>query len=709
MKRTTLLVLIALTFALTSCASRSPYPSTQSPLNLSRVVLYRSGIGYFERQGELEEDILRIKVRRDQINDLLKSLTVIDRRSGQALSVSMPLDPQSWADAAMTKVSGGHNLASLLDGLRGTNIKLHAAEGSVRGRLMLVEPISNAPLPGPRGDLRPAGNSDHKISLLDGSRIRVVLLSTVKAMTLEDGDLAMQLHRQLDVRAGEGMFQQVEVAVRLTANSSHDLQVSYVVAAPLWKPTYRVVLPKDGKGEGLLQGWAVVDNTSGEDWTEVHLSLTSGEPIAFRYDLHTPQNVHRPDLTRAGVHKRAAVATGETAFEAFSDDEMAAPPMPETMVGSKFGAGAEPRSAIRRKRKSSATSGISDRELRGSMSVKTTTKKVSGLVAFELGDRVTVPNGSSTMVALLNETIEAEEAFLFRPGGAGRGYENNPYRVLRFRNTTPFVLEPGPIAVFGGGNFVGEGLSEAIGTQTSATIPFAVEPSIMVESKTGSHSGEQTLTKLVRGVLHVESFERRETTWKVRGVKKERSYTVLVRHNKAGSNFELVSEHPRKEDLGNAYFLRIEVPAGQTQAEITVEERRPRTTTIKIWDGNAPKLLENVMMTADLDASLRAEIEIIVGLRRDIGKIDTKTNGLKRQQRELDSRAKETRENLNAIKKDNAANALRRKLSKRLNDFTAEADQIGRTIVTLQSERLEKKIDLEDRLEVLTFQAPSQP
>jgi chromosome segregation ATPase len=106
---------------------------------------------------------------------------------------------------------------------------------------------------------------------------------------------------------------------------------------------------------------------------------------------------------------------------------------------------------------------------------------------------------------------------------------------------------------------------------------------------------------------------------------------------------------------------------------------------------------------------LRNEIEIIVGLRRDIGKIDTKSKGLKRQQRELDSRAKETRENLNAIKKDNAANSLRKRLSKRLNDFTEEADRIGRTIVTLQSQRLEKKIDLEDRLESLTFKAPNQP
>src|SRR5690606_28977204 len=99
-----------------------------------------------------------------------------------------------------------------------------------------------------------------------------------------------------------------------------------------------------------------------------------------------------------------------------------------------------------------------------------------------------LPNGSATMVAIINTEVEAEETFLFRPGGAGVGYDANPYRVVRFKNTTPFVLEPGPISIYAGGSFVGEGLSETVGTRTSATIPFAVEPAILVTSSS-RHSG----------------------------------------------------------------------------------------------------------------------------------------------------------------------------------------------------------------------------
>jgi hypothetical protein len=110
------------------------------------------------------------------------------------------------------------------------------------------------------------------------------------------------------------MFQQVEVSIRLVGAASHDLLVSYVVAAPMWKPTYRVVLPKDGKGQALLQAWAVVDNTSGEEWEQVQLALTSGAPIAFRYDLHTPREVERPDMTGVGIQRQAVAAVGETTY-----------------------------------------------------------------------------------------------------------------------------------------------------------------------------------------------------------------------------------------------------------------------------------------------------------------------------------------------------------------------------------------------------------
>ena len=287
------------------------YGAADSALKLDRVVLYRNGIGYFERTGEVDGDVLTIKVRKDQVNDLLKSLTVVDRASGKAVSVSMPLDPQSWANAAIATLAPGRgNLAEVLDALRGTRVTISTTEGSAAGRITLVEDIQGEP---DEPEMRPGmpmpppapRTNDHRVTLIDGDEMHVVRLSKVRGITLEDGDLAMQINRTLDASAGEGMYQQVDVSIRLTGANSHKLLVSYVAAAPMWKPTYRVVLPKEKKGKALLQGWAVVDNTSGEEWNQISLGLTSGAPIAFRYDLHTPRDVQRSDLTESGVRRQA--------------------------------------------------------------------------------------------------------------------------------------------------------------------------------------------------------------------------------------------------------------------------------------------------------------------------------------------------------------------------------------------------------------------
>ena len=764
-------------------AGRSPYAATESTLELERVVLYRNGIGYFERRGEVRGDALVIKVRKDQVNDLLKSLTVVDRRSGQAVSVSMPLDPQAWANAALATLAPGQgSLAQVLDALRGTAVVLGTTQGRLRGRIVLVEEVVGEPDPTPppssdRVAPPQAGARDFKVSLLHGKQLQVVRLSKVRSVTLQDGDLAMQFHRALDATAGEGMFEQVGVEIRLAGANTHDLVVSYVVAAPMWKPTYRVVLP-DGddkaKGQGLLQAWAVVDNTSGEDWKDVHMRLTSGAPIAFRYDLHTPRTVSRSDLTEAGVQKRAAVAMGETSYtggqdndgdsipdsldkcpsepetrNGYTDEDGCPDSMPSRIVAPTAGAAydegdsgafADARAnradkPKTRKTKGAAAAGprrpmmeeaesycdapapanapappppaIDMESLRRSTQAIARASSVSGLTSFDLGRRVTVPDGSSTMVAIVNQDVAAEQTFLFRPGGAGQGYEQNPYRVVRFKNTTPFVLEPGPISIYAGGSFVGEGLSEAIGTDTSTTIPFAVEPGILVTSQSQYAGEDMRVVRIVRGVIEVETFQRVTTTWAAKGPPQPKGYTVLVRHPKQGSSYELRSKITGLEELGDAYLVPIVVPGNNTEGKIEVVEQTPSRTTLTVWDGRVPDLLDAVLKLPKLDAQARAKVEPLIRLRQEIGRIDTEIDGLARQQAELDQRASETRQNLEAIKKDPGAGDLRSRLNKRLDEFTRDGDKIGRQIVELQSRRLEKKIELEDLLQTIDLSLPA--
>jgi hypothetical protein len=745
MTRLRMLSFLLICLALVGCGhDRNALATTASPLALSNVVLYRNGVGYFERHGVIDGDTLTLKVRKDQINDLLKSLTVIDRGTGKALSVSIPLDPTVWQDAALAMLSPGNGrLSSILDTLRGTAVKVETSSRTVEGRIVMVEQM-NAPEP-PRpyqdGKIAPEPErfEDYKLTLLDGDTLEVVRLSQVQNVTLRDGDLAMQLNRRLDATAGEGMFQQVDVVVRLTSSGSHDLAVSYVAPAPLWKPTYRLVLSEDASGKALLQAWAVVSNVSGENWNDVALGLTSGAPLAFRYDLHTPEQVERPDLTTSGVHKRAQVSFGETTYAEQDAPQAAAAPRPQPSapaseaeygpssdedVMAELGAQREESKSMgTRSRRASKPAGkagaggmaggmddmmapaaptppmVSMDALAQSMAPNTSSKRVAGLTRFDLGDKVTLPDGSASMVALINQKVSGEETFLYKPGGGGQGYEQNPYRVVRFRNDTEFALEPGPIAIYSGGSFVGEGLSETIASHDMATIPFAVEPSILVRSHSEYAGNEHMkLVRLVRGVLEVESFAQVTTTWSVETRPNDKPMRVLVRQSRAGDGFTLVDPPKETETLPDGYFVPMIVPAKQAKLELKVVERSPSRIQLTIWDEQAPELLKQLLELPNLDAATRAALQPIVDARQAIGRIDTELNGLSSQQVQLDERAEQERENLRAIQKDPRAAALRKRLSDRLEELTKQAAEIGRKIVELNSQRMEKKILLEDTL-----------
>src|SRR5690606_4170132 len=123
----------------------------------------------FERTGQIDDDVLTLRVRKDQINDLLKSLTVVERTTGRAVSVSMPLDPQTWANAALAALRPGHGgLADVLDALRGSPVTLDTERGEIGGRVVLVEKLRPPMAAGEeaRIALQPE-LEDHRITLLD--------------------------------------------------------------------------------------------------------------------------------------------------------------------------------------------------------------------------------------------------------------------------------------------------------------------------------------------------------------------------------------------------------------------------------------------------------------------------------------------------------------------------------------------------------------
>jgi hypothetical protein len=280
----TLLALI--TIALAGCPSalhRKP-----DDLRVTRAVLYQNGIGYFERQGKVEGQSIKLRILPAQIADVLKSLTVVDLGSGRAINVALPVEKtHSRRLAALPRqVRNGGGLMAIAQAFRGAKAKVKAKGSSGSGRIVGVESLSGSEEDGA-----------WRLTILrDDGTLQSFDLAKVKSLQIKDRTLEVGLRKALDVSLDQGSWKPVELVVHLAGKSPHDLLVSYVVEMPTWKPAYRVVLAK-GKDKGLLQGWAVVDNVSGEDWDKIDLSLTAGTPLTFKYDLYTPRFVRRPDLS----------------------------------------------------------------------------------------------------------------------------------------------------------------------------------------------------------------------------------------------------------------------------------------------------------------------------------------------------------------------------------------------------------------------------
>jgi hypothetical protein len=261
---------------------RQAEPAAAAALPVRRVILYKTGIGYFEHLGNVRNrQSITIRFTSAQLNDVLNSLTVLDLGKGQITGISYnsvaPLEQR--LGALRLPLDGSTTQAQMLASLRGARVEVTSGDGAAEGRLLSVEHRA-----------RQRGNetipTDTISIVTDGGELRTFELSPTVRVRIVERDLRQEIGRYLDL-VGSTREQDVRSMVISTAGTGErPLFVSYVSEVPIWKSTYRLVL--SAKGRPLLQGWAVVDNTIGEDWRDVELSLVAGAPQSFIQNISQP-------------------------------------------------------------------------------------------------------------------------------------------------------------------------------------------------------------------------------------------------------------------------------------------------------------------------------------------------------------------------------------------------------------------------------------
>jgi len=273
--------------------SRESASSSVAKLPVRRVVLYKNGVGYFEHLGHVRgsQDV-HVDFTSAQLNDVLKSLTVLDLSGGRITGVDYNSEAPLARRLATLRLSLGEGptTAEFLGALRGARLEVRSGTGPLlTGKLLSVERKTRTGA-GPGWTVE----TDEISLITDGGEVRSVDLNASTSVRIAENDLRVEVGRYLGLIASSRDQDVRRMTISTTGAGERNLYVSYISEVPIWKTTYRIVLPSKADKKPLLQGWAIVDNTVGEDWDGVELSLVAGAPHSFIQQLSEPFYGRRP-------------------------------------------------------------------------------------------------------------------------------------------------------------------------------------------------------------------------------------------------------------------------------------------------------------------------------------------------------------------------------------------------------------------------------
>ena len=265
-----------------SAKSDTASPDRASKLPVRRVILYKSGVGYFEHLGRVSGDqSVHIDFSSGQLNDVLQSLTILDLNGGRIGGVTYnseaPLGQR--LGALRLPLEDQTSVSKFYEALRGARLEVRSGSSVVTGRLLSVERKT-----------RVSGGTTLEVDLAtlvsDSGEVRSVELTPAVTVRLADSDVSGEVGRYLSLLSSERQADLRRMNISTEGSGDRQHYVSYISEVPVWKTTYRIVLPTKSSADTLLQGWAIVDNTVGEDWNDVELS-TEGIFVAIGHDPNT--------------------------------------------------------------------------------------------------------------------------------------------------------------------------------------------------------------------------------------------------------------------------------------------------------------------------------------------------------------------------------------------------------------------------------------
>lgn len=558
-------------------------------LPVRAITLHRSGVASVERLGTVTGDhTVTLTFGTNQINDVLKSMVFVDTGGGTIGRVGYgSREPISRRLASFgLDIGDNPNIADIINRLRGERVRLETPEGTTEGTILGVEHRKEA-----------ADGSDvlasvwHAKLVTSVGMIRMVRLDDLRGMELLDETLAEELAAALAALASGRSDRTADITLDLRGTGPRDIAISYVQEAPVWKTSYRIVLPEEDAGtdDGVyVQGWAIVENTTDEDWTDVRLSLAAGRPVGFTMDLAEPLYAPRrklpvpamagvsPRRYASGVPSASPVAAGAVVAESRGRGS-------RDFLNGFDADGFQGDELIVDKQSNLTAARMRAEALLASTDAVASATDTGRTFRFDLDSPITVERQASAMLPILGATIEGRSVSVYTPGGGSP----NPMRAVSIENTSGSPLMAGPVSVYDGGAYAGDAPMNYVAAGESRILGYAVDLDVTVASE-GAIERQVQRVKIVDGMMVRTAKEHRETTYTVSNTDEGEDRIVLIEQPRLGG-WSLAGEAEPTETTPSEYRFEVEVDAGGSASITTAQERTTRQT-VAVLDGDLNEL-----------------------------------------------------------------------------------------------------------------------
>jgi hypothetical protein len=674
---------------------------------ITRVVLYKHGVGYFEREGPVEGDAaLSLTFRQAEVSDVLKSLTVLDLDGGHVASVSYdstkPLE-QLLADVALSIPDQG-SLVGLLPQIKGARVRVQSAKPGSMGGLGLGGGPSASD--GTEGVLLGVDTAERQtadgitkavlLSLLtDGGEVRSFDLHGLGKLEILDPALRRDLDYYLRTQLSAKKKDARTFTFFAQGQGKRTIRLSYTLEAPVWKATYRILLGEEGKPP-MIQGWAVADNTQDEDWQNVRLSLIAGLPVSFVHDLYTPRYIRRPVVA-------VKETTGVLPPEVEEGMDLALSAESENVGARAASAGLAVPAAAMRRRGLMEMAGGGRGEYWGPSAVSSTPaqvreRKLGDLFEYEIEHAVTIRRNQSALVPIVLRSFEGRPVLLYNKATRAE----NPMRCVEFKNTTGLTLEGGPLTVLEGGSYVGEAMLETTKPDDQRLVPYAVELAVTVLDNLDSHDDKVHRVIIRKGTLKAQYTQVQQTTYALNN-KSDAEQTAYLDHPRGGKEWKLFDTPEPHEVTENYWRFRFALPAKKV-SKFVVKQQRVLSQQFGLSDVSDQQLAYWIEQRY-LDAATQKLLRKVVDLRQQAAGIEAQIARLEKERDGIHAEQKRIRENLQSLGDRPSEKDLRERFVRTLNSQEDRLEAIERELRQRQDERDKCREEITALLAGLEYEA----